>query len=79
MANHDYGLELTNNSKVGWAFSFPRNKSCINATPICKKLCYGNGVRYQTAGQKAKRERNFRTVQFLLNEGGSELLAQNLG
>lgn len=78
MANHDYGLELTNNSKVGWAFSLPRNKSCINATSICKKLCYGNGVRYQTAGQKAKRERNFRTVQFLLNEGGSQLLAQNL-
>lgn len=64
---------------MGWAFSLPRNKSCFNATPICKKLCYGNGVRYQSLGQKAKRERNFRTVQFLLNEGGSELLAQNLG
>jgi hypothetical protein len=65
-------------NQVGWAFSLPRNKTCINATSICKRLCYGNGVRYQTAGQKAKRERNFRTVQFLLNEGGPELLAQNL-
>jgi len=78
MAEHDYGLELTNNSKVGWAFSLPRGKTCINATEICKRLCYGNGIRYQSSGQKAKRERNFRTVEFLLNEGGSELLFQNL-
>lgn len=78
MVDHDYGLELTNNSKVGWAFSLSRHESCINATDICKKLCYGNGVRYQSQGQKAKRERNFRTVDFLLKEGGPELLAENL-
>jgi hypothetical protein len=79
MANtHDYGLELTNNSKVGWAFSLPRSKTCINATPTCKKLCYGNGIRYQSDAQKAKRERNYRTVEFLLKEGGPELLAENL-
>jgi hypothetical protein len=78
MKEHDYGLELTNNSKVGWAFSLPRSKTCINATSICKKLCYGNGIRYQTEVQKAKRERNFRTIQFLLSKGGAELLAQNL-
>lgn len=74
----DYGLELTNNSKVGWAFSLPRTETCINATSLCRKLCYGNGVRYQSVGQKAKRARNFRTVQFLLAEGGPELLAENL-
>jgi len=78
MANLDYGLELTNNSKVGWAFSLPRTETCINATALCKRLCYGNGVRYQTIGQKAKRGRNFRTSQFLLAEGGPELLAENL-
>lgn len=78
MAEHDYGLELTNNSKVGWAFSLPRGKTCINATEICKRLCYGNGIRYQSSGQKAKRERNLRTVEFLLNQGGPELLFQNL-
>jgi len=78
MTKRDYGLELTNNSKVGWAFSLPRNKTCVNATTICKKLCYGNGIRYQSAGQKAKRERNFRTIQFLLSEGGPKLLSQNL-
>ncbi len=75
---HDYGLELTNNSKVGWAFSLPRSKTCINATPTCKKVCYGNGIRYQSDAQKAKRERNYRTVEFLLKEGGPELLAENL-
>lgn len=74
----DYGLELTNNSKVGWAFSLPRNQTCINATALCRKLCYGNSVRYQSAGQKAKRGRNFRTCEFLLAEGGPELLAENL-
>lgn len=78
MASHDYGLELTNNSKVGFAFSLSRSGSCIGATQLCKKLCYGNGVRYQTSGQKAKRDRNFRTVEFLLREGGPELLAENL-
>jgi hypothetical protein len=76
--NHDYGLELTNNSKVGWAFSLPRRKTCVNATSICKKVCYGNGIRYQSDAQKAKRERNYRTAEFLLNEGGPKLLAENL-
>ncbi len=74
----DYGLELTNNSKVGWAFSLPRTETCINATALCKRLCYGNGIRYQSQGQKAKRARNLRTLQFLLAEGGAELLAENL-
>ena len=73
-----YGLELTNNSKTSWAFSMPRDKTCVMATSICKKVCYGNGIRYQSAGQKAKRERNFRTVELLLERGGPELLAQNL-
>jgi hypothetical protein len=76
---HDsYGLELTNNSKVGWAFSLPRSKTCIDATEVCKKLCYGNGIRYQSEAQKSKRERNYRTVEFLLESGGPQLLAQNL-
>ncbi|CAN5535477.1 hypothetical protein BH11CYA1_BH11CYA1_49030 [soil metagenome] len=74
----DYGLELTSNSKVGWAFSLPRTETCINATNLCRRLCYGNGIRYQSAGQKAKRSRNFRTCEFLLAEGGPELLAENL-
>jgi hypothetical protein len=74
----DYGLELTNNSKVGWAFSLPRTETCINATALCKRLCYGNGIRYQSQGQKAKRARNLRTLQFLLSEGGPELLSENL-
>lgn len=79
MANTvDMGLELTNNSKVGWAFSLPRSKTCINATETCVRLCYGNGVRYQTPRQKAKRERNYRTIVFLLDKGGPELLAENL-
>jgi hypothetical protein len=74
----EYGLELTNNSKASWAFSLPRSETCIGATDICKKVCYGNGVRYQTAGQRAKRQRNFRTVELLLSKGGPELLAENL-
>lgn len=73
-----YGLELTANSKVGWAFSLSRSASCINATETCRKCCYGNGVRYQSKGQKAKRQRNFLTVEYLLDRGGPELLAQNL-
>ncbi len=76
--NHGFGLELTNNSKTGWAFSLSRNDSCIHATDICRKLCYGNGIRYQSAGQKDKRRRNFKTVEFLLERGGPELLAENL-
>lgn len=75
---HDFGLELTQNSKVGWAFSLSRRESCIDATPACKKLCYGNGVRYQSDAQKHKRLRNYRTCQFLLRKGGPELLARNL-
>jgi hypothetical protein len=78
MSKHDFGLELTNNSKTGFAFSLPRNDTCINATNLCKKLCYGNGIRYQSAAPKAKRQRNLRTVQFLLDKGGPELLAENL-
>lgn len=78
MADLDYGLELTNNSKVGWAFSLPRTETCVNATALCKRLCYGNGVRYQTTGQRSKRGRNYRTCEFLLAEGGPELLAENL-
>lgn len=74
----ELGLELTCNSKVGWAFSLSRSRSCINATATCRKACYGNGVRYQSDAQKAKRDRNFRTVEFLLDRGGPELLAQNL-
>jgi hypothetical protein len=73
-----YGLELTANSKTGFAFSLPRSKTCINATTVCLKLCYGRGIRYQSKGQKAKRERNFRTVVYMLEQGGPELLAENL-
>ncbi len=75
---HHFGLELTDNSKTGWAFSLSRSQSCVQATSICKRLCYGNGIRYQSAAQKAKRERNFKTVEYLLDMGGPELLAQNL-
>lgn len=74
----EYGLELTNNSKASWAFSLPRTENCIGATEICRKVCYGNGVRYQTAGQTAKRLRNLRTVELLLSRGGPKLLADNL-
>ncbi|HEY9786943.1 MAG TPA: hypothetical protein V6D17_16245 [Candidatus Obscuribacterales bacterium] len=74
----DYGLALTNNSKASWAFSLPRSKTCIMATSVCKKLCYGNGIRYQSAPQKEKRERNYRTVKLLLQKGGASLLAENL-
>lgn len=74
----DYGLELTNNSKTSWAFSVPRSVTCIGATDVCKKVCYGNGIRYQTASHKAKRQRNLRTIELLLTKGGPELLAQNL-
>src|SRR5579885_868265 len=76
--SEEYGLALTNNSKASWAFSMPRNKTCIMATNLCRKVCYGNSIRYQAEPQKAKRELNFRTVELLLNEGGPELLAENL-
>jgi len=74
----DYGLELTNNSKASWAFSLPRSETCIMATSVCKKLCYGNGIRYQSQAQKNKRQRNLRTVKLLLQMGGPTLLAENL-
>ena len=77
-SQHDYGLELTQNSKVGWAFSLSRSNSCINATDICRRLCYGNGIRYQSHSQQHKRLRNFRTCEYLLSKGGAELLALNL-
>jgi hypothetical protein len=73
-----YGLESTVNSKTGFAFSLPRSKTCIGATETCLRLCYGRGIRYQAKAQKAKRERNFRTVELLLAQGGPELLAENL-
>lgn len=76
--SHDYGLELTQNSKVGWAFSLSRRESCIDATTVCKRLCYGNGVRYQSDAQRNKRLRNFKTCEFLLAKAGPELLARNL-
>jgi len=75
---HEYGLETTNNSKTGFAFSLPRSKTCINKTSVCASVCYGNGIRYQSDGQRSKRERNYRTCEFLLEKGGPELLAQNL-
>lgn len=74
----DWGLELTNNSKASWAFSLPRSETCIFATGVCRRLCYGKGIRYQGEAQKAKRQRNFRTVQLLLKKGGPGLLAENL-
>lgn len=74
----NFGLEITRNSKVGCAFSLPRSKTCIYKTGACAGVCYGNGIRYQSPRQKEKRMRNFRTVEFLLQNGGPELLAQNL-
>lgn len=78
MDTRQYGLDVTNNSKTGFAFSLPRNKTCIGATEVCKRHCYGKSIRYQSEPQKAKRERNFRTVQLLLEKGGPQLLADNL-
>lgn len=76
--NFDLGLELTKNSKVGPAFSLSRSESCINKTEVCERVCYGNGIRYRSSGQTAKRSRNFRTAEFLIRHGGLELLAENL-
>lgn len=76
--NIEYGLELTRNSKVGPAFSLSRSSSCINKTAVCERVCYGNGIRYRSSGQVDKRTRNFRTAEFLLQHGGSDLLAENL-
>lgn len=78
MQKEKYGLALTKNSKTGWAFSIPRKYTCIGKTNVCYKLCYGNGIRYQSPGAKRKRERNYRTIKFLLSKGGPELLAENL-
>jgi hypothetical protein len=72
------GLESTLNSKTGFAFSLPRSKTCIGSTESCRRLCYGRGIRYQSKAQKGKRERNFRTFEYLLAQGGPELLAENL-
>lgn len=74
----DFGLEITNNSKAGPAFSLPRSKTCIHKTSVCWRVCYGRGIRYQSDTQRNKRERNFRTVEFLLDRGGPQLLAENL-
>lgn len=78
MQENLYGLELTKNSKVGWAFSVSRTNTCIGRTKICTKLCYGNGIRYSSDAQKNKRERNYRTAALLLEKGGPELLCENL-
>ena len=73
-----YGLRLTNNSKTGPAFSMPRMQTCINKTHTCFRVCYGNGIRYQSEGQRQKRQQNYRTAEFLLKHGGPEPLAENL-
>ena len=78
MEERHWGLALTENSKAGWAFGLPRSKTCIHATKICWRLCYGNSVRYQSPPQKNKRLRNYNTIEFLLDRGGPELLAENL-
>jgi hypothetical protein len=79
MSNHlPLGLELTSNSKAGPSFSLSRADSCIHKTSVCARYCYGNGVRYQSQSSKAKRERNFKTCEYLLAAGGPELLAENL-
>ena len=73
-----YGLELTRNSKVGWAFSLARKHSCIAKTDVCSRLCYGNGMRYGSVAQRSKRLRNYETCLLLLEVGGPQLLAENL-
>ncbi|MBX9569244.1 MAG: hypothetical protein K2X77_10135 [Candidatus Obscuribacterales bacterium] len=73
-----YGLSLTENSKTGPAFSLARAFTCINKTPTCEAACYGNGFRYQSSGQRSKRNQNYQTVEFLLSAGGIEALAENL-
>lgn len=74
----EYGLELTSNSKAGPSFSLSRADSCVQKTDVCSRYCYGNGIRYQTSASKEKRQRNFRTCQYLLDAGGPALLAENL-
>jgi hypothetical protein len=48
----DYGLELTNNSKVGWAFSLPRTETCINATALCKRFVMAMVCAIRLLGRK---------------------------
>ena len=36
--SHDYGLELTQNSKVGWAFSLSRKESCYQCNRELRTL-----------------------------------------
>lgn len=74
----ELGLELTNNSKTGPSFSLSRRDTCINKTDECSRACYGNGIRYQSDGAITKRRKNFDTVEYLLNTGGHELLAEHL-
>lgn len=76
--DNEWGLEITNNSKVSWAFSVPPDRTCINSTGPCRKWCYGKGIRFRTPAQQAKQERNYRTIELLLKRGGPELVAQNL-
>lgn len=71
-------LELTDNSKAGPSFSLSRTRSCINKTAECWRACYGHGIRYQSEGARSKRLRNFETVEYLLDHGGAELLAEHL-
>ena len=78
VSNIEFGLELTKNSKVGPAFSLSRSSSCINKTALCERVCYGNGIRYRSVGQTEKRMRNYKTAEFLIQHGGSKLLAENL-
>lgn len=73
-----YGLQLTENSKAGWAFSLPRRHTCISSTAICRRLCYGNGIRYRHPTQIQKRLQNYKSCELLLECGGPALLAQNL-
>lgn len=73
-----YGLQVTNNSKTGPAFSLPRQQTCINKTEACSKVCYGRTIRYQSKGQKAKRLQNFETIELLMNNGGPALVTENL-
>lgn len=72
------GLELTDNSKAGPSFSLSRTRSCINKTAECWRACYGHGIRYQSEGARSKRLRNFETVEYLLDQGGPEMLSEHL-
>ncbi len=54
---------------------FAAYRDCINSTSLCKRLCYGNGMRYQSDAQKDK---HYKTCEYLLAEGGPDLLAENL-